>query len=297
MKLEYKILTIEDEETWFNVTVKRPLSEYLSDKGFMPKIEREDGSNFSDTMADPSIDLILMDYNLAGGGNGANLINSIRELNVFTEVLFYSGKEDEMREEARKLRLEGVYFCNRTEVGKRAQDIINFAMDKVGQTNAMRALIMSEVANLDMTINSILKEGKPKLDAEKLSKFKDNIVGKIHEQQFENMEKIETWVKQDPTIIDEILDDRFFDSAKKAMALSSLAKAKGGVPKALKTTHTKYQSEVLKERNTLAHVCQGSDGCIRVGECVYDKDKFLTIRKSLIEHIKNIDKLRTALNS
>lgn len=297
MKLEYKILTIEDEETWFKVTVLRPLSEYLSEKGFIPNIIRLDGSDFTDDMTDASIDLILMDYNLAGGGNGAQLINSIRELNVFTEVLFYSGREDDMRAEAQELRLEGVYFCNRTEVGKRAQDIIDFAMDKVGQTNAMRALVMSEVANLDMTINSALKDGKPKLDGEKLLKFKEKVVGKIHKQQSENMEKIDAWKNGDSGVIDEVLDDRFFDSAKKAMALSSLAKAKGGVSKQLRSTHSRYQREVLDERNTLAHECQGNDGCICVDGCVYDKDKFLNIRKQLIEHIENIDNIVAEINN
>ena len=109
MRLKYKILWIENEEDWVD-SICDQIQEHLSDLGFefeKKLIAKEESVNYDE------YDLILMDLNLAEQPNGAELIERIRNLNVFTDIVFYSSIEiDILREKGREKNLEGVYYSN-----------------------------------------------------------------------------------------------------------------------------------------------------------------------------------------
>ena len=85
MNLKYKILWIENEQDWVE-SIEDKILDYLNDLGFdfeknlISKEEKDFDYNY--------YDLILMDLNLADQPNGAELISKIRELGVYTDVVF-----------------------------------------------------------------------------------------------------------------------------------------------------------------------------------------------------------------
>src|SRR5579872_3821868 len=95
MKLQYKILWIDDNiENYIDAGINIEFESYLANLGFIPIIKLyETGEKALEELeSDKKYDLILSDYNIAGGEQGDALIGRIREGEVFTEVLFYSAQ-------------------------------------------------------------------------------------------------------------------------------------------------------------------------------------------------------------
>ena len=112
MKLKYKILWIENEEDWVE-SIEDQIQEYIEDMGFdyEKKLIRKEEKDIDYN----NYDLILMDLNLADKPNGAELISKIRELGVYTDVVFYSAMGiDDLRAKGKEKELEGVYYSGRT---------------------------------------------------------------------------------------------------------------------------------------------------------------------------------------
>ena len=111
MKLKYKILWIENEQDWVE-SIEDQIQEYLEDMGFIyeriPIGKEEKNIDYN------NYDLILMDLNLADQPNGAELISKIRNIGVYTDVVFYSARIDELKAKGKEKELEGVYYSGRT---------------------------------------------------------------------------------------------------------------------------------------------------------------------------------------
>ncbi|MBR3427720.1 MAG: hypothetical protein IKG95_07260 [Bacteroidales bacterium] len=158
MKLKYKILWIENEADWVE-SIEDQLQDYLEDFGFIYEktliAKEERDINYND------YDLILMDLNLSDQPNGAVLISKIRDLGVFTDVVFYSAMGiEELRTKGREKELEGVFYSGRTpdtEFVKRVKAVIDSTIKKVQDLNNLRGLVMAEVSELDSMMDNIIQ--------------------------------------------------------------------------------------------------------------------------------------------
>lgn len=174
MRLKYKILWIENEEDWVD-SIYDQIQEHLSDLGFefeKKLIAREDKSvNYDE------YDLILMDLNLAEQPNGAELIERIRNLDVFTDIVFYSSVGiDTLREKGREKNLEGVYYSGRTPENsfvRKVCQVIDSTIKKVQDLSNLRGLVMAEVSDLDSLMDEIIR--KYYVDQLLLNKFHSKI--------------------------------------------------------------------------------------------------------------------------
>ena len=157
MNLKYRILWIENEEDWVE-SIEDQIQEYLEDLGlvFERKLiaKEEQGISYND------YDLILMDLNLADQPNGAELISKIRDLGVYTDVVFYSASGiDELRAKGREKELEGVFYSGRTPdttFVNRVKAVIDATLKKVQDLNNLRGLVMAEVSELDAMMDKII---------------------------------------------------------------------------------------------------------------------------------------------
>lgn len=157
MNLKYKILWIENEKDWVE-SIEDQLQEYLEDYGFIYErkliTKEENDINYND------FDLILMDLNLAEQPNGAELISRIRDLGVFTNVVFYSASGlDILRAKGKEKELEGVFYSGRTpdaEFVRRVKAVIDSTIKKVQDLNNLRGLVMAEVSELDAMMDIII---------------------------------------------------------------------------------------------------------------------------------------------
>lgn len=159
MRLKYKILWIENEEDWVD-SIYDQIQEHLSDLGF--EFEKKLIAKEEESVIYDEYDLILMDLNLAEQPNGAELIERIRNLNVFTDIVFYSSIEIELlREKGREKNLEGVYYSGRTPDSsfvRKVCQVIDSTIKKVQDLSNLRGLVMAEVSDLDSLMDEIIQK-------------------------------------------------------------------------------------------------------------------------------------------
>lgn len=157
MRLKYKILWIENEEDWVD-SIYDQIQEHLSDLGF--EFEKKLIAKEEESVNYDEYDLILMDLNLAEQPNGAELIERIRNLNVFTDIVFYSSVGiDTLREKGREKNLEGVYYSGRTPDSsfvRKVCQVIDSTIKKVQDLSNLRGLVMAEVSDLDSLMDEII---------------------------------------------------------------------------------------------------------------------------------------------
>lgn len=86
MDLKYNILWVEDAEDWV-ASVEDSIQEIVEEYGF--EFSKRLISGKEENIDYNEYDLILMDFNL-NNTTGDKIIKDIRDLNVLTDVVFYS---------------------------------------------------------------------------------------------------------------------------------------------------------------------------------------------------------------
>lgn len=257
MNLQYSILWIENDSDWVD-SIDDEIKDFLIDMGFNPSITlhaKEDADMYND------YDLILMDMALENAKSGDVLIKEIRNHNIFSDVVFYTGGGvSTIREKANTLGLEGVYFADRhTNFIDKVKTIILTTIKKVQDLNNIRGLVMDEVSQLDKQMEDVIycyfvEKGtderknlfhkKITSDIEKSVKHK--LKNDICDKKCEHI-----WRSKD---LKNIIPSVAFDSYQKAHTIHTILKQEG-INFDLKQDDFlgSYSTDVIKMRNNLAH--------------------------------------------
>lgn len=327
MRLDYKILWFEDEKGSFNAK-QRLVKRVVENFGFnFPQPRNEiDGENI-DTINFKLYDLILSDLKL-NNTKGTALLEKIRtEKGIYTEVVFYSSiGEVALREELKKHEIDGVYCADRTNENfiEKVEKVIETTIKKVQDVNNTRGLVIAETILLEKKIEKILLKY---FDAtgEELDVKKSELLSNIHAKKvIKHQSDIEELAKIDFKEIKILIDKDILTASNSFEAIQSILKGhmkelnilintKGisGEEKfiannklvdisKIKDELNSFREEILKIRNTLAHVEEeiddegipylnsiNSDGTI----IKFDNEKYISIRKNLLKHNLNLDRI------
>lgn len=288
MKLEYKILWIEDEERWLRVP-KKKLEEAIEAFGFIPLIDTIVDCDFSKMRYD-DYDLILVDYKLEKcmpKQYGNEVLSELRNKKLLADAIFYSSSNiDDLYEKIKQNRIQNISVMERASFLpdniSQVIDIIQYFLKKELDLNSMRGIVMAEVANFDNKIWTIIK---------KLNITKEHIITYIKQKREEYQKDFEKYT--DDEIMD-LLDDVetstiYFSSGARGTflknAIIEMAKSDtdlGQYAGVLK----KYFNEITAERNKLGH---------RETINADDEEKFKSIRRNLIKHKDNLTDLRDSI--
>ena len=166
MKLEYKILWIENDTDFLDSFPFDEVADHIKEQGFLPS--REDRSSDVDMAKQVNkdeYDLLIVDYNITHDGSkfGSDLIQSMRENKCLTEVIFYSSNKSAMLAAAATKQLEGVYFSDREYLATRIKDIFDLTVRKVLDVNNMRGFVMAGVASIEIQLGEVIRNKYKKL--------------------------------------------------------------------------------------------------------------------------------------
>ena len=294
MRLDYWILWFEDKPTWLE-PIQSQLEIQLSDLGFRLLVDRQsNGENLAVLSKNPKFDLVLMDFDLQTTDgkkvNGDELIRQIRQIHgVFTEIVFYSNRAvGELRKFVfENGKSDGVYCFNRNDrdFPDSIMKIIDTTIKKVLDTNNMRGLAMTSVANCDQHVIDavVIRWGQLDDDAKEI----------IRQKALEKMVSVQTSIgdqikaMQSEQDLRAIFTSHSYPSQTRFNLLNSLTKSK----KACETVgpvRLKVQSypDVLAHRNRLGHARAIEKDGIVVFEghedVVYDDAKFRELRQLMI---------------
>ncbi len=258
--LKYRILWVDDNiETFIDLSVDTEFEEYLEKLGFVPEILKfETADKVLDHLKeDKKFDLILSDLNLANNEKGDALINKIREGDIYTEVLFYSGKPG-FEETAKSLYQDRVSFFSLMDdegfrkFKEKIYLLIRLTISKLQELDNIRGLVMAETSELDVQIEDMLIEIVSK-DTDLTKNLRTYMVKKVEDN---NKERAKLYEGIDKLSNSELIKNRtLFDASKKSRTLNEFLKKSGLIKKedSFKDFHQNYEKDVLKVRNDLAH--------------------------------------------
>ncbi|MBV5283371.1 MAG: hypothetical protein JZU53_13155 [Paludibacter sp.] len=297
MRLEYRILWVEDNKSWYETT-KELFTDTLDELGF--RLVSKKCENIDEVKAEISknwlkeYDLLLVDFTLKNSESGDKIIEFIRgiqEQPILTDIIFYSSAVENVRESMHKLGLEGVYSADRNEIDTKFDLVVNTTIKKVQDINNMRGLVMAEVAELDNKMIDLLKRYVDGLKSEQKQEFID----KRKKRVLESLEKM----INDFTDISEvsIFEHRDFNTYHKWMSVKNLVKNIDD--KDIKTKLNEYEKEIIQKRNKLAHVKEitGENGerTLADGDFIFNDEICREIRKDLQKHAENFEKIKEKL--
>lgn len=301
--LKYRILWVDDNiETFIELTIDKEFEEHLSDLGFVPEIVKFETADkvLEHLKTDKKFDLILSDLNLANDERGDTLISKIREGDIFTEVLFYSGKPG-FEEIAKTLYQDRVSFFSLVgdegfrKFREKVYLLIRLTISKLQELNNIRGLVMSETSELDNLVLEILQAYFSK-ESETSNKLRGYIIKSIQESTKANTKRSEKLSEMDNNTI---LKERIFDADKKARSIDQLLELHGlHKTEPFVDFYKKYKEDVLDKRNLLAHVKSDiidgiqylilSDGS---GEKI-DQDQCIEIRSNLKKYAELLKQIK-----
>lgn len=331
MRLKYRILWFEDNDSWFRTT-SRNLDDFLEDNGFELQAIKYSNHNegIRNILAKNDYDLILMDLNLEGA-YGNDIIEEIRNEDIYTEIIFYSQSDvQEIRSTISEKGIDGLYCTSRNtdEFEDKVTKIIKNTIKKVQDVNNMRGLVIAETIDLENKIKYMLKryfktEPGLNLDQSRSVLYK-NICAKKTKYYEEEQQLFNETAEGD---MDSLIDKGILNSANLYHSLQSLVKEDLKIVNAklqttlsseerlawemrkqevseLKEQLNTYDVEIIRLRNTLAHVDEkiNEDGVPYLESLhrngtsiIFDNEKYVEIRKILRKHADNLSNIQLCL--
>lgn len=296
MRIEYKILWVEDDKSWYGTT-KELFSDTLDDLGFKLICKRcESIKEVKNEVEENNLegyDLLLVDFTLKNFETGDTIIDFLRKIKnepILTDVLFYSSAVENVRESMNKLGLEGVYTADRKEIETKFEQVVNTTIKKVQEVNNMRGLIMAETSDLDELMYEIIKKMLDSDISERLTTY-------IQTEIEATLEKISGIVyNKDLELIDKMGDSRVFTSFHRAKGINRIYKLKKiGIEKFFEV----YNRDIISTRNLFAHVKESYEEGKKVliststGEKeIFDEKRCVEIRHSLIEYRETLEEIK-----
>lgn len=295
MKIKYNILWVENEPDWLDSIVDE-IQDFVEDLGF--KFTYEVASGRNDINDYNKYDLILMDLNLASEPTGDEIIQEIRSMNIFTDVVFYSASGiATIRSKGRDKELEGVYYSGRNKdlFLEKVRGVIMTTIRKTQDLTNLRGLVMAEVSELDVMMSDILSIYFN--SEENLNKFHSKVTTdreKTIHRQLEHSECKKDCVLsiRNAPASEVILN---LDASQKARGVNLVLKNLAAQGRYLYTSPNgkgfmeNYDTDIISMRNNLAH-CKSveteKDGKeilkTRKGDLFYSSESFVSIRKCIV---------------
>lgn len=260
MKLRYKILWFDNEPDWVE-SIEDDIREIIEDE-YCFIYDKELREKDSPSSSYNNYDLILMDLNLEDEKTGDQLIQNIRSLDIYTDVLFYSADGiSKIKEKAQALGLEGVYFSGRDKDAflEKLHKVILSTINKVQDLNNLRGLVMSEVSELDAMMENIIhryfvdngNNDKTQIFHKHITK---DIEKSIKSKLINDTCKKECSHKWKDKKIDEIIHLLEFESSKKAQTINLIINRESINYSAKNANfYEDYKVDIIDMRNNLAH--------------------------------------------
>lgn len=242
MKTNYKMLWIDDNFRTLRGD-KKKFEAYFRDHGITfdaieikqtPGIKVVNDEKFIEAVNDIELDVVLVDFNMSGE-TGADIINHIRKNlhHYHIPILFYSGDGPQKIQEVifktntDKFDIsDGIYFCDRNDIFRKAQSILDSLIKKEEKPQRVRGLLMDRVSEIDAQILKILNSKiLEQLSEEQIQQIKQEfILDKIEHRKNKTQKLLENFVHMSmQEIIQYIIENPIsFDSHMRAELLRNI---------------------------------------------------------------------------
>lgn len=187
MKIDYKILWFEDRPNDIRSGLES-VNSSIQARGFRPNIEivesvtPEEVNSLSDRLSRyNTYDLIVFDYDLGEGPNGAEVAASLRR-RVWTDMVFYSGKTvAELRRILFENGVDAVFPVHRPNLAEELEMIIEDHVRKICDLNNMRGILIDEICDIERSMRRVASGLVSQLSEDDQDKILEKIRAKVKE--------------------------------------------------------------------------------------------------------------------
>lgn len=300
MTIEYNILWVEDDSSWYDTT-RELFSDTLSELGFnlvskrcidLDEVKIEIEANHL-----KDYDLFLIDFTLGAKDTGDKIIEFIRNIKdnpILTDIIFYSSAVENVRLSMQKHGLEGVYTADRKEIESKFEQVVNTTIKKVQDLNNMRGLIMAETSDIDKSMYEIISTTLDKDSFELRDKLRETIVENV-KKKIDSKSKAFLKYQSKGEVEKIIKDPLMFDACEKLKALQFIFEE---VEHEVANKHKSNgfadsYSKIVKKRNLLGHETPREiDGKKILGSGVnefeFNDDFCVDMRKDVRKHASDL---------
>ena len=283
------------------------LGEHLEAKGFELFRTVRPGADVDD-VSEPSgkgrkYDLVMVDYDLGQGTNGADVLAGLRQSMEYTEMVFYSmAPPTDLYKKIAARGVQGVFVAEREGLLAVLRELADIVIGKAVDLTHTRGLAMAEVADIDALMTRTIRSALSGVITSCVEKQANRVRKKLKSDKERAVRKL---VKGLEGGVLGVVDEPLFDSNHKWRAVRKLAECLTRVPEAELRTVECYDA-LLKKRNDLAHVRATEEKGVEVlrsaaatGEVgtVIDDAWMSTLRQELREHRKAIEVVCAAIES
>lgn len=295
MNTQFYILWYEDDQSWRRAS-KNQIEEVLLEHNLNPVFTYKTGADVSNEhLWSNEFDLILMDFKLANGSDGGEIIKSIRSIDILTDILFYSASYQEMlgviKEDPENFT--GVYFSDRGDsfdetterlilkIIRRSEDIVN-----------LRGMVMDNTSEFEYKMKNIIIKANSIFTSDEKKKVNEKVKKQLNKSQDEMGKKVSEICSADCPVTSAINSKSYIlDSWKKIILIQTvtkLLKSRGLIlPMEYEKLAEKFRDDLLCYRNALGHVSK-IDREINIGTeenpqlIPIDSSLYVSIRKNIL---------------
>ena len=257
MKLEFKLLIVDDQPDSIGEAVGI-LSDHLETKGFtLEEIYADDYSKSGIQQLTRNqgkdYDLVIVDYRLGSDIiDGAIAASQLRRDLRYTDMVFYSSDSSvELHAELARESVTGVFVETRDNLSDALTGLADTVIGKAVDLDHMRGIAMAEVAEMDVTMEETLRSAIQAAD-DQWDNVKDRTIEKLKESMTKNDERLSEYLSNGG-LAEVVIDGRLFTSVHKIRAIIRFAGRLPNTPSLELAVLSRYQNEVIVNRNLLAH--------------------------------------------
>ena len=307
MRLDFNVLWVDDQPNYldaqiFAIKTRMALEGFEFNPTKCTSIEDVETLIAGDVFQD-EVDLIMVDWDLGDGVQGQDVIERIRQVVRYKDVIFYSSLTPvaDLRELAYKQKLEGVYCASKGELVEEVVGVFDALVKKVLDLDHTRGIVMGATSDIDHLVNTCLATAHNRLDDEGKSEFIEEALQRIAEK-VKNVAEQGEKIKNDPSVEALFKAHMLFTSDDRLRMLATILEMEAfGAHAGAKVTITSYRKDVVPDRNILGHMVLAPEGKPQAVETTEGKqvslDEMRDLRKLILGLREDFRALADALKA
>ncbi len=307
MRLDFNVLWVDDQPSYLDAQIVA-IKARMAQEGFSfsptqcTNIDEVEALIAGDVFQD-EIDLIMVDWDLGSEVKGQDVIERIRQVIRYKDVIFYSSLTPaaDLRQLAFNQKLEGVYCASKGELVEEVLGVFEALVKKVLDLDHTRGIVMGATSDIDHLVNTCLATAHSKLDDTGKNKFIDEALQRIADK-VKNVSKQGDKIKNAPSVDALFKAHMLFTSDDRLRMLAAILEMDAFVAHAsARDTIDTYRTGVVQKRNTLGHMVLAPEGKPQAVETTggnfVSLDEMRNLRKLILDLRENFRTLADALKA
>jgi hypothetical protein len=305
LRLDFNVLWVDDQPNAVNAQITR-IKTQMAEEGFnfnptLCQSVKDVKDLIAGDVFQDEVDLILVDWDLGGGVHGQDVIERIRQVAQYKDVVFYSAQTpaEELRTLAFEKGLEGIYCASREELVDEVLGVFESLVKKVLDLDHTRGIVMGATSDIDHMIHSCLLHIELKLDEDGKKAMVQQAIKRVN-QRVKDITKQGEELGAATSVATILEAHMIFGANDRLRILRHLLESDAAHAQSINTIRS-YMDNVVPDRNILGHMVLAPEGrpqaVVNIEGKLINLDDMRTLRKTILGLREDFRTLEYALKT